>query len=214
MAAAVTPKTRLMFIANPNNPTGTYVDRKSLERLLQDVPQEVIVVMDEAYLQYVSAEDYPDSLELRGLRERLVSLRTFSKIYGLAALRVGYAIGPTDLVDYINRVRAPFNVNALGQAAALAALDDREHVERSRAQNATERARLQEELAKLDVGVVPSQANFVFVDARRPGRELYQELLKKGVIVRPLGQTSFLRITVGTADENTRALAALKEVLA
>jgi histidinol-phosphate aminotransferase len=123
-------------------------------------------------------------------------------------------VGPAELIDYMNRVRAPFNVNALGQAAALAALDDREHVEMSRSVNRVERARLERELAALDVTVVPSQANFVFVDAKRPGRELYQALLRKGVIVRPLGNTSFLRITVGTPEENGLALRALSEVLA
>jgi histidinol-phosphate aminotransferase len=214
MAAAVTPLTRLLFVANPNNPTGTYVGRDAVVKLLREVPPEVVIVMDEAYLQYVDAEDYPDSLTLRDLRERLIVLRTFSKIYGLAALRVGYAVGPAPLIDYMNRVRAPFNVGSLGQVAALAALDDREHVDKSRAQNSRERARLEPALRELGLEVAPSQANFVFVDAKRPGREVYERLLRKGVIVRPLGNTSFLRITVGTPRENDRLLVALSEVLA
>ena len=214
MAAAVTPKTRLLFVANPNNPTGTHVGRKAVERLLSAVPPEVIVVMDEAYIQYADAPDYPDSLELRGLRERLVVLRTFSKIYGLASMRVGYAIGPAKLIDYMNRVRAPFNVGALGQVAAMAALDDHDHVERSRRINLREREQLRPALIELGLEVPPSQTNFLFADAGRPGRELYQQLLRKGVIVRPFGQTNFLRITVGTHEENQRLLSAFREVLA
>ncbi len=213
MAAAVTERTRLLFVANPNNPTGTHVGRDAVTRLLREVPEHVIVVMDEAYLQYATAEDYPDSLTLREARERLVVLRTFSKVYGLAALRVGYAIGPKNVIDYMNRVRAPFNVGTLGQVAALAALDDFEHVQHSRTVNSEQLARLQRELGSLLLTVIPSQANFVFVDARRPGRELYDALLRKGVIVRPLGASTFLRITVGTPQENDRLLGAMAQVL-
>ncbi len=169
--------------------------------------------MDEAYIQYADAPDFPDCLELRGLRERLIVLRTFSKIYGLASLRVGYAVGPPDLIDYVNRVRAPFNVGSVGQAAAIAALDDHEHVEKSRAMNLEQRALVAEELSRLDVRVVPSQANFVWVDVRRPGREVYQRLLEKGVIVRPVGGPTHLRVTIGTPRENERMLAAFREVL-
>jgi histidinol-phosphate aminotransferase len=213
MAAAVTPKTRLLFVANPNNPTGTYVGREAVERLLRQVPEHVIVVMDEAYIEYAEAADFPDSLQLRGLRERLVVTRTFSKIYGLAGLRVGYAIGPDRLIDYMNRVRAPFNVSGLGQAAALAALDDREHVERSRSSNQKERARLTSELSALGFHVAPSEANFVLVDFARPARPIYDALLRKGVIVRPFATLpTSLRITVGTEPQNQRLLSALREV--
>jgi histidinol-phosphate aminotransferase len=216
MARAVTPKTRLLFVANPNNPTGTYVGRRAVERLLKEVPPEVIVVMDEAYFEYADAEDYPNCLELRALRERLVVLRTFSKIYGLAGLRVGYAVGPKTLIGYLNRVRAPFNVGRVAQAAALAAIDDREHVEHSRRVNREQRARLSAAFAELPrVQVVPSQANFLFIDVGRPAREVYAELLKKGVIVRPFGSLpTSLRITVGTPEQNDRLLNALGEVLA
>lgn len=212
MKAAVTDATRLLFVANPNNPTGTHVGRAAIESLLRDVPEHVIVVMDEAYIQYADADDYPDSLELRGLRERLVTLRTFSKIYGLASFRVGYAIGPAQLIDYLNRVRAPFNVGTVGQSAALAALSDTEHVERSILTNREQRARLLAELPELGLKVAPSQTNFVFADPGRPGRELYEQLLRKGVIIRPLGDTAFVRITVGTPEENDRLLTALSEV--
>jgi histidinol-phosphate aminotransferase len=213
LARAIRPETRILFIANPNNPSGTHVGKEALSRVLREIPPEVIVVVDEAYIQYADAPDFPDGLELRDLRERLVVLRTFSKIYGLASLRVGYAIGPSDIIDYMNRVRPPFNVGSIGQAAAIAALDDHEHVEKSRRMNAEERARVTEELGKLDVRVTPSQANFVWLDVRRPNREVYDALLRKGVIVRPVGGPTHLRITVGTPTENDRMLSAMREVL-
>jgi histidinol-phosphate aminotransferase len=185
-----------------------------MERFLRAVPPEVVVAVDEAYFEYADARDFPNCLELRGLRERLVVLRTFSKIYGLAALRVGYAVAPAEMVDYMNRVRAPFNVSTPGQAAALAALSDTEHVERSRALNQRERARLTEELRRAKLTVLPSQANFVYVDLGRPARPVYEGLLRRGVIVRPFGALpESLRVTVGTEAENGRFLAALREVM-
>ena len=214
MAAAVTPQTRVMFVANPNNPTGTYVGRAAVEKLLREVPPDVIIVMDEAYLEYADAADYPDSLQLRGLRERLLVLRTFSKIYGLASFRVGYAVGPRQLIDYMNRVRAPFNVSTLAQAAATAALDDTDHVETARALNQKERKRVTETLAARGLTVAPSQANFVLVDVKRPARAVYDALLQKGVIVRPFASLpTSLRVTLGTERENDRFLNALLEVL-
>jgi histidinol-phosphate aminotransferase len=214
MADAVRPNTALIFIANPNNPTGTYVPRGELEAFLRDVPPEVIVAVDEAYFEYADAADYPDTLALRGLRERLVVLRTFSKIHALAALRVGYGIGPLPIIDYMNRVRAPFNCSSLAQEAAIASLEDGAHVASSREINGRERARLAARLSELGAEVAPSQANFVFANFPRSASELYEALLRKGVIVRafaPLPRS--LRITVGTKEENTRLLAALQEVL-
>lgn len=214
MAAAVEPRTRVMFVANPNNPTGTHAGRAAVEQLLREVPPEVIVVMDEAYFEYADAPDYPDCLKLRQLRERLLVCRTFSKIYGLAGLRVGYAIGPAPLIDYMNRVRAPFNVNSVAQAAAVAALDDRDHIETSRHLNAQERERVTAELSARGLQVAPSQANFVLVDVGRPARAIYDALLRKGVIVRPFAVLpTSLRVTLGAARENQRFLDALSEVL-
>ncbi|MDX2052025.1 MAG: histidinol-phosphate transaminase [Polyangiaceae bacterium] len=214
MAAAVTPKTRLLFIANPNNPTGTYVGRQAVERLLCEVPPEVIIVMDEAYVEYAEARDYPDCSKLRSLRERLVVLRTFSKVYGLASLRVGYALGPATLIDYMNRLRPPFNVGHLGQAAGPIALADQEHVKLSQSLNSSERRRMERELTALGFKVTPSQANFVWVDTGRKASELYEALLRQGVIVRPFGNfPGHLRITVGTSAENDRLFAALGKVL-
>jgi histidinol-phosphate aminotransferase len=214
MAAAVRPNTRVLFVANPNNPTGTHVGRSAVERLLREVPPEVVIVMDEAYIEYADAPDFPDSLKLRGLRERLLVTRTFSKIYGLAGLRVGYAVGPARLVDYMNRVRAPFNVSGVAQAAAIAALSDTEHLENSRSHNLRERERLTRELTRLGLRVAPSHANFVLADVGRPARPVYDALLRRGVIVRPFGNLpTSLRITVGTSSENSRFLESLAEVL-
>ena len=214
MLKAVTPKTRLVFVANPNNPTGTYVGRAALERFLTAVPADVVVAIDEAYAEYADAPDYASAISMRGLRERLVVLRTFSKIYGLAALRVGYAVATAELCDYLNRVRAPFNVSSLGQVAALASLEDGEHVEKSRTRNGVERARLAAALESLGLRVTPSQANFVYARVAMPARTLYEALLDRGVIVRAFGGLPHhVRITVGTERENDRLLAALGEVL-
>jgi histidinol-phosphate aminotransferase len=215
MAAAVTPRTRLIFVANPNNPTGTHVGLDALRRFLRSVPPEVIVVMDEAYIEYATAADFPDSLQLRGERERLIVCRTFSKIYGLAGLRVGYGVSTPQLISYMNRVRAPFNVGVLGQAAAVAALDDVDHLRQSRELNHSERERLTTRLTAMGLAVAPSQANFVLADVKRNGRATYDALLKKGVIVRPFANLpTSLRITVGKPAENERFLTALAEVLA
>ncbi|HEU5073465.1 MAG TPA: histidinol-phosphate transaminase [Polyangiaceae bacterium] len=210
---AIRPNTKVMLIDNPNNPTGTYQDVERVIALLREVPAQVIVVMDEAYFEYVTANDYPNSLQLRHLRERLIVTRTFSKIYGLAGMRVGFGIGPAPLMNYMNRLRPPFNVSLMSQEAAVAALGDHEHVDRSRQHNHAERARLSRELAALGLEVTPSQANFVLVHFDRPTRPLNQALLERGVIVRPIpALPRALRISVGTSAENDRLLAALAEV--
>jgi histidinol-phosphate aminotransferase len=214
MAAAVTEKTRLIFIANPNNPTGTHVASNTMEQLLRRVPEQVIIVVDEAYIEYADAPDFPDTLTMRHLRERLIVARTFSKIYGLAAQRIGYGCGPSHLIDYMNRIRPPFNVATLGQVAALAALDDVEHVHASQELNRNERRRLCHALPALGLKVAPSQANFVYVECPRPARPIYEALLRRGVIVRPVSSPNALRITVGLPAENDRLLVALQEVLA
>jgi len=214
MAGAITPRTRLVFVGNPNNPTGTYVGLEAMRRFLRAVPPEVVVLVDEAYIEYATAPDFPDCLKLRTEHERLIVCRTFSKIYGLAGLRVGYGVSTPELVNYMNRVRAPFNVGNLGQAAGLAALDDVEHVRASRELNLQERERVSTRLAAMGLSVAPSQANFVLVDVKRNGRATYDALLRKGVIVRPFASLpTSLRVTVGKPAENDRFLAALGEVL-
>jgi histidinol-phosphate aminotransferase len=215
MARAVSPGTGLVFIANPNNPTGTYVGRKALSAFLASVPREVTVVLDEAYGEYADAPDFPDGLELRRDHPNTVVVRTFSKVYGLAGLRLGYAVMARELAESLHRLRAPFTVSSVARAAGLAALKDREHVERSRALNRSERAFLQRRLADLGLRVVPSEANFLLVDVARPAAAVYEALLAQGVVVRTLpALRSMLRITVGVRSENERCLAALQAVLA
>jgi histidinol-phosphate aminotransferase len=214
MLAAVTPRTRLIFVGNPNNPTGTYVGLPALRRFLRAVPPEVVVLIDEAYIEYTTAADFPDCMTLRNEHERLIVCRTFSKIHGLAGLRVGYGVSTPELVSYMNRVRAPFNVGNLGQAAAVAALDDRDHVKQSHTLNAAERERMAARLKAMGLTVTPSQANFYLVDVKQSGRAIYDALLRKGVIVRPFGSLpNSIRVTVGKPEENDRFLGALAEVL-
>jgi len=211
LAAAATEKTKLVFLANPNNPTGAYADGEAFDRLVRELPAHVVLAVDEAYFEYVRAGDYPSALKWLSQRERLVVLRTFSKIHGLAALRVGFAVAAPEICDYVHRVRLPFNVNSIAQAAARAALDDVEHVERSRRLNSAEIVRVAEALGKTGIEVLPSQANFLLAKCR-----VYQPLLKRGVIVRPMGSyglPDYVRITIGTEAENHRLLAALPEVL-
>ena len=214
LLAAVQPETRILFLANPNNPTGAHVGRAELSRLLRELPPQVLAVVDEAYVEFPDAEDYVTALELRDLRERLLVLRTFSKAYGLSGLRVGYAIGPGALVSYLHRVRAPFNVNALAQQAARVALTDPEHVVAYVRMNGEQRAWLTEQLGALGLRVAPSQANFVLVDFGRPGPEVYDALLRQGVIVRPMPPPidTWQRVTVGLPEENARLLAAVREL--
>lgn len=212
---AVRPETKLLFLANPNNPTGAYLGREALARLLHAVHPDVVVVLDEAYVEFADAPDFASALELRGLRERLIVLRTFSKAYGLAGFRVGYAIASPTIVNYIDRVRAPFNVSAIGLAAARAALADGAHLARGLLLNRTERARVAAQLAELGMTVAPSQANFLLVDFGRDGRVVYDGLLHKGVIVRPMPPpiATWLRMTVGRVEENDRMLRAVQELL-
>jgi histidinol-phosphate aminotransferase len=214
MLAAVRAETRLLFLANPNNPTGSHLGRAELTRLLRALPPDVLAVIDEAYVQFADADDYASALELRSLRERLLVLRTFSKAYGLAAMRVGYAIGRPKVVSYLDRTRPPFNVNTLGQLAARVALGDPQHVERYVAINRTERARVTAELENLGLTVAPSQANFVLVDFAKPGKEIFDRLLRAGVIVRPMPPPidTWLRITIGLPEENDRLLGAIREL--
>jgi histidinol-phosphate aminotransferase len=215
LIAAVRPDTRIFFLANPNNPTGAYVGRAGLERILRELPRETIVVLDEAYVEFADAADYVSALELRALHERLIVLRTFSKAYGLAAFRIGYAIASPTLVGYMERVRAPFNVSSIALAAAEAALGDQAYLVHYVAHNRRERARVTQGLTALGVSVAPSQANFVL--ARFPGRgkQIADALLRRGVITRPTPPpiADAIRITIGSVAENDRLLATLREVL-
>jgi histidinol-phosphate aminotransferase len=210
-------RTKVVFLANPDNPTGTWFTEAELTPFLDAVPKDTLVVLDEAYVEYVDAPGFQDALALRRKYPNVVVLRTFSKIYGLAGLRLGYGIARPEVVEYVDRVRPPFNVNHVAQAAGVAALTDVEHVQRSRALVLEERPFLAAGLAALGATVVPSQGNFVFADfPGRPGKDLFESLLREGVVVRPMGGYGFptaQRITVGLRAENERALAALKKVL-
>jgi histidinol-phosphate aminotransferase len=218
LLAVVRPSTKVVFLANPNNPTGSYLPNAGIARLVERLPPDVVLVIDEAYHEYVDAGDYASALSLLARRERLCVLRTFSKIYGLAGLRVGYAISHPTIIELLNRVRVPFNVTTIGQAAALAALDDHAHVEWSHQSNTAERRRLTGELERRGMHVTPSQANFVLcaTPSRFTGPTLYDALLRRGVIVRPLlpyDLPGHVRISVGTAEENGRLLFELDRVL-
>jgi histidinol-phosphate aminotransferase len=218
LLAAVNERTRLVFLPNPNNPTGAYLPRAALERVVQALPPRVLLVVDEAYLEYARERpDYAIAEPYRSpARPLVVSLRTFSKAYGLASLRVGWAIADARVVAYLDRVRMPFNVGTASQEAALAALGDAAHVERSVRVSAEGMAQLAAGLAALPVTVFPSAANFVLVDLRREAGPVYERLLRRGVIVRPLrplGLERHVRVTVGTREENARFLEALAAVL-
>jgi histidinol-phosphate aminotransferase len=219
LAAAVTPATKVVFLPNPNNPTGSYITRPDFERLLGKLPGHVILCVDEAYYEYAQElADYPTAEPYRkDARPMIIWLRTFSKAYGLAGLRVGYGVSDPRIVGYLNRVRMPFNVPSPAQAAAIAALDDVAHVERSRAMNAAGVKQLIEGATKLGVKPYPSAGNFVLVDVGRPAGPVYQAMLGKGVIVRPLapaGLLTHVRISVASEAENARSLAALGAALA
>lgn len=215
MAAALSPKTKMVFICNPNNPTGTIVERQAVERFLAAVPAHTLVVFDEAYAEYASSPTFPDSLSYVRAGRNVVVLRTFSKIYGLAALRVGYGVARADIIAAAARVREPFNVNALAQRAAIAALEDVDHVRRSLACNREGMKLLVAELSKLGWRVTPSEANFIFVETGLDAQSLFAALMREGVIVRSgaaFGRPTAIRITIGTESENRRLLEAVARV--
>jgi histidinol-phosphate aminotransferase len=216
MAQAIGPRTRVVFIASPNNPTGTIVTRQEWRPFLRSVRSDVVVAVDQAYLEYVDDADYADALADLPSHPGIVVMRTFSKIYGLAGLRIGYGIASKEVSDALARVRQPFSVNLLAQVAALAALDDRAHVERSRELVQRARERYAGGLDALGLEYVASQANFVLVRVGA-GARVCQAMLERGVIVRPMeayGMPEMIRITFGTPEEDTRCLAALAEAIA
>jgi histidinol-phosphate aminotransferase len=216
MRAAITPRTRMVFIANPNNPTGTWLAGDAVEAFIASVPRDVTVVLDEAYDEYLEPSQQSQSVAWIARHPNLIVSHTFSKAHGLAALRVGYGVMDAELADLLNRVRQPFNVNSLAQAAALAALDDDAYVEESRRLNRTGMQQLERGLAALGVRYLPSHGNFVLIEVGE-AQAVYHALLRQGIIVRPVGNyglPAWLRVTVGTEAENARFLAALAPALA
>lgn len=212
MVCAVTPRTRLLFLCNPNNPTGTMVSAEAVDRLMAKVPEDVIIVFDEAYFEYVRNSEFPDAMAYVKQGRNAIVLRTFSKIYGLAGLRIGYGISTTEIIDFLNRVRPPFNANSLAQRAALAALGDDEHVAKSRAVNTAGMEQMEQGLRALGVIPIPSETNFLYFDAKRDGRLVFEALLRAGIIVRHIDGT-MLRVTIGQPDENAAFLQAFRKVL-
>ncbi len=216
MAEAITHRTRLVFVANPNNPTGTLVTQSQVDRFLERVPDDILVVFDEAYHEYVHHPDAPNLLPAIRDGRNVAVLRTFSKAYGLAGLRVGYGIMRPEIAETLNRVRSPFNVNLLAQAAATAAAQDSEHLHRTLVVNNEGREYFYREFAQRGLAYIPSEANFVMVDTGRDSREVFEALQRHGVIVRAgagLGLPTFLRVSVGTMAQNRRFVAALTDVL-
>jgi len=217
MLQAIDENTRVVFIANPNNPTGTWFDSAALARFLQAVPEHVLVVLDEAYIEYAEGSELPDGMAFLAEHPNLLVSRTFSKAYGLAALRVGYAISSAQIADVLNRVRQPFNVNSLAMAAACAVLDDQQYLADSRRANTQGMLQLEAGLRALGLAWIPSKGNFIAVDFGRDAAPINQALLREGVIVRPVagyGMPTFLRVSIGTEAENARFLDVLARVLA
>jgi histidinol-phosphate aminotransferase len=218
MAAAVTEDTRIVFVANPNNPTGTWLKGPELEKFMDSLPEGTLFVLDEAYFEYAQGVDgYPDGMDYIREGRQIVVSRTFSKAYGLAGLRIGYGVMPEELAQLMNRVRQPFNVGNIAQAAAMAALDDEGFVTESVALNYREMDRMKPVLEGMGLSVLPSATNFLLIDlAGRSGADVYQGLLERGVIVRPMapyGLPSTIRVTVGLPEENDIFLSRLKEVV-
>ena len=212
----ITDRTRLIFIANPNNPTGTHVTRDEAEDFLTKVPKEVIVCFDEAYVDFVEAKDFPYLLfHVKTEKPNLIVLRTFSKSFGLAGLRVGYGMGPPELIRYLHKIRQPFNVNSIAQAGAAAALDDRLFLWRTKSLVARGRRYLYRRLKRLGLRFIQSQANFVLIDVERDADEVFQEFLRRGLIIRSMkayGLPTWIRLTIGRRSDNARFIRTLKKI--
>lgn len=215
IGAAISARTRIVFLANPNNPTGTIFRKAAWENFLKQIRSDVLIIVDEAYFEYVEAADYPNSLDYHQQGKTLLTLRTFSKLYGLAGLRIGYGIADKEIISLMHRVRQPFNVNAPAQWGALAALDDREHVRRSVENNQQGLKYLTAEFARLGIEYVPSHANFILLRVGK-GEDVFNRLLAQGIIVRPMAGYQFpeyLRVTIGTMDENRKFIDGLRKAV-
>jgi len=216
MTDAITDKTKMIFVDNPTNPLGTMVGREEFDAFMKRVPEHVLVISDEAYDAYVEAEDFPNSLQYLHEGRRIAILKTFSKIYGLAGLRLGYGLMPAEVADAENRIRPPFNANAIAQAAGVAALTDVEHVSKSRELNSQGKVYLYNAFEEMGIAYIPTQGNFVTIDLKQDAAPINQSLLHSGVIVRPIkgyGLPNHLRISIGTAEQNKRLVEALQKAL-
>jgi histidinol-phosphate aminotransferase len=216
MAERVGSRTRIVFLTNPNNPTGTTVGAREVDAFIERLPSEILVVFDEAYFEYVERADYPDSLRYARDGRNVVVLRTFSTAYGLAGIRLGYGAARPEIIQVLEQVREPFNVSVLAQAAGIAALGDHEHLRRTREMNHAGKCAFYAAFDELGLRYAPSEANFVWVDAGRDSREVSDALMRRGVIVRAgaaFGAPNHLRVTIGLPEENERFIRELKEVL-
>lgn len=215
MRERVTNKTKIIWVCNPNNPTGTIVNTEELERFLSDVPHNVLIVLDEAYCEYIDDPAYPDGVKLLQKYPNVILLRTFSKIYGLASLRIGYGIGRPEVIRSINQVREPFNTSRFAQAAALASLNDESFLTECRRANKEGLEYLNAEFVQMGLQAFPAYGNFIMVDVQRPAQQVFDALLRRGIIVRAghKGYPTHIRITVGSQEQNRKVIAALTAVL-
>jgi histidinol-phosphate aminotransferase len=216
MEAEITDKTKAILICNPNNPTGTMLKKEEIESFLERVSDEILIMVDQAYLEYITAESYFDGIELLEKHSNLMLMRTFSKVYGLAGMRIGYALTDPQLVDYLNRIRGPFNVNRLAQKAAVTALESQSHVEICQNLNDKEKNFLYQKFEELGLEYIETHANFLMVDTQMPAAEVFRKLQQQGVIIRPgnqFGMDSWIRVTIGTRADNEYFIRKLKSVL-
>jgi len=215
MLAEVNERTKIVWICNPNNPTGTIAGKDELEEFIRAVPSSVIVVLDEAYAEYVTDASYPDSINYLGEFKNVIILRTFSKIYGLAALRIGYGVGHPDLIHYINQVREPFNTTRFAQAAATAAVADTAFIESCKERNAQGLAYMMAEFDRLGLSYFEPHGNFIMFDVKLPSQQAFDGLLRRGIVSRARWSyyPTHIRITVGSQEQNEKFIRALEEVL-
>ena len=212
----INERTKIIFICNPNNPTGTIVDKEAVDRFVRQIPENIIIVFDEAYYDYVEDKNYPDGLSYVLGGKNVIVLHTFSKIAGIAGLRIGYALAKPELISYLRRVVNPFTTNRLAQVAALASLEDKEHYKKVLKTNQEGKKYLYKKLKELGLPNVPTETNFIFVDLKEDTGVIFEKLLKKGVIIRPgktWGCPNFIRLTIGTPYENKKFINALKEIM-
>jgi histidinol-phosphate aminotransferase len=216
MAKAITRKTKVIFIGNPDNPCGTYVTDKQLKAFLKKIRKDIIVFIDEAYYEYVSDKEYPDTIKLLKSHKNIIATRTFSKMYGLAGLRVGYGIATKETVDILNRIREPFNVNSLAQVAAVACLKDKSHYKKLARDVERQRQFLYKELSSMGIDFVKTSTNFILINTKSQNGPVLKKLLKRGVIVRDMsfwGLSTYIRVTIGKEKENKKFISALKGIL-
>lgn len=216
IAQQINERTKLIFICNPNNPTGTIVNKEAVDKFIRQIPEGIIIVFDEAYYDYVEDENYPNTLSYVLEKKNVILLRTFSKIAGIAGIRIGYGIAKPELIGYLRQVASPFPANRLAQVAASASLDDKKHYKQVLKSNQEGKKYLYKELKKLNLFYLPTEANFIFIDLKTNANVIFEKLLKKGVIIRPgktWGCPNFIRVTIGTLNENQNFIQALKEVL-